>query len=80
MKKINFRLLFVVLLFVASISAQMFISEHGTMPLNNPSADHKINVDTISTPHLQLDVEILKTLIEQGKSHLPIIKSSNSGL
>ena len=80
MKKINYRILFVALLFVASVSAQMFISEHGTMPRNNPSADHQITIDTISTPHLQLDIEILKTLIEQGKNHLPTIKSSSNGL
>jgi archaellin len=80
MKKFDFRILFVAFLLVASVSAQMFISEHGTMPRNNPSADHQAIGDTISTPHLQLDIEILKTLIEQGKNHLPTIKSSSNGL
>lgn len=76
MKKLSFRALFVILIVVASVSAQVFINQHGTMS-NNPSADHQMEVDTLEAPHLQLDIEILKTLVEQGKQHLPVISSQS---
>ena len=79
MKKLSFRALFVVLLVVASISAQMFINDKGMSP-NNPSAAHQVEVDSLDGPHLQLDIEILKTLVEQGKQHLPVISSPSSDL
>ena len=76
MKRFSFRAFFVVLLIVASISAQVFVSEKSMSQSNKAELEHQIDEDSLDTPHIQLDIEILKTLIEQGKNHLPVISNS----
>lgn len=71
MRKFSFRALFVVLLIVASISAQVFVSEQSaSQPIH---VEHQVDEDSLNAPDVQLDIEILKTLIKHGKNHLPVI-------
>jgi len=73
MKKISFRALFVILLVMASISAQVFVSEQSA---SQAHVEHQLDTDSLDVPDVQLDIEILKTLIEHGKNHLPVISNT----
>ncbi len=76
MKKFSFRVFFVVLLVVASISAQIFVSGQSAIQYNAVHVEQHLDADSVDAPHIQLDIEILKSIIRQGKSHLPVISNT----
>lgn len=77
MKKLSLRVVLFVLLFAASIAAQVFLSHKAALPLgDNTNTTH--SGDSTEANPVSLDVEILKVLIEHGKNHLPMITAPSS--
>lgn len=77
MKKLSLRVVLFVLLFAASIAAQVFLSHKAALPLGD-SADATYQSDSTEVNPVSLDVEILKVLIKHGKNHLPMISAPSS--
>lgn len=78
MKKNNLNILLVAVLLVASIGAQIYINTQNNITTEASSEQH-IENDSTEAELFQMDVEIIKTIIERGKEHLPII-SGQTGL
>ena len=79
MKNVRLRLVFMVLLLVASVSSYLFLNSNSTIVVSNPQAIYEQTDSTETDPYLQLDVEIIKHLLDQGR-YFPIISSTSSSL
>jgi hypothetical protein len=79
MKKANIQVLLFAVLIAASIAAQLFISQKENTQISNTQLINSPIQDSIKSP-VSFDIEILKILLEHGKSHLPVISNSPTSI
>lgn len=72
------KFLLIALVSLASLYAQYYINAHQAA-VRTPSTAQQLRSDsTDQYPHLQLDIEIIKNVIQHSTHHLPVIGTPKS--